>query len=40
MNAEDGNPLVEAAIYEAPTGRYAGKFVARCANDECGYLGK
>ena len=32
--------FVEAAIYMAVTGAFAGEYVARCAQNECGYLGK
>jgi hypothetical protein len=32
--------FVEAAIYIAPEGEYAGKYVAGCAKDECGYIGE
>jgi hypothetical protein len=31
---------VEAAIYMATQGEQAGKYVATCAKDECGYTGK
>jgi hypothetical protein len=31
--------FIEAAIYAAPTGRYVGEYIARCAERECDYLG-
>jgi hypothetical protein len=33
-------PFVEAAIYIASGGEYAGKYIAACAKDECGYVGE
>jgi hypothetical protein len=35
-----GPDFVEAAIYLATSGTYAGEYVASCATDNCGYLGK
>lgn len=35
-----GNFYVESAIHMAVEGQYAGEYVARCASDSCGYLGK
>jgi hypothetical protein len=32
--------FIEAAIYIATTGEQAGKYVATCAKNECGYAGK
>jgi hypothetical protein len=32
--------FVEAAIYVAGTGTFAGEYVASCAQDQCGYFGK
>ena len=32
--------FVEAAIYMASDGDNAGKYVATCAKDECGYFGE
>jgi hypothetical protein len=32
--------FVEAAIYIASGGEYAGKYIAACAKDECGYVGE
>lgn len=32
--------FVEAAIYIPPEGEYAGKYIAGCAKDECGYIGE
>ena len=37
MDATKPN-FVEAAVYMATDGEEAGQFVARCANDECGYF--
>ena len=38
--ADENQPdLVEAAIYMAADGPLAGKFVASCARDLCGYFG-
>ena len=35
-----GPDFVESAMYFATTGLHAGLYVASCANDRCGYLGK
>ena len=35
-----GLDFVEAAIYLATSGAYAGEYVASCATDNCGYLGE
>jgi hypothetical protein len=32
--------IVEAAIFMATSGRYAGFYVAQCAKGECGYFGE
>lgn len=37
---ESGPDYVEAAMYMATIGPYAGHYVIGCANDKCGYLGK
>lgn len=35
-----GPDFVEAAIYVATSGTYAGEYVTSCAKDACGYLGE
>ena len=37
---ENGPDYVEAAMYMATIGPYAGQCLISCANDACGYLGK
>lgn len=37
---ENGPDYVEAAMYMAAVGTFAGKYVISCAKDRCGYLGK
>lgn len=37
---ENGSDYVEAAMYMATIGPYAGQCVISCANDICEYLGK
>jgi len=38
---DETNPdFVEAAIYMASDGGQAGKYIATCAKDECGYYGR
>lgn len=37
---ESGPDYVEAAMYMATVGPYAGQYVIGCANDQCGYLGQ
>lgn len=32
--------FIEAAIYKAAEGEYRGQYVAGCAKNECGYIGK
>lgn len=32
--------FVEAAIYVASVGTYAGQYIASCAQDKCGYIGE
>jgi len=36
----NGPDIVESAIRVSTTGPFAGEYVAMCARDECGYLGK
>jgi hypothetical protein len=37
---KDMGHFVESAIYLVGHGRYAGEYVAACAEDRCGYFGK
>lgn len=36
----DLGDFAESAIYMVSYGRYAGEYVAACANDRCGYFGR
>lgn len=40
LRDESEPDYVEAAIYRATTGPYAGQYVISCAQDKCGYLGQ
>jgi len=38
---DESNPdFVEAAIYKASNGDQMGEYIAACAKDKCGYVGK
>jgi hypothetical protein len=40
MIEETDPDFLEAAIYPVPVGPLAGTYVASCARDRCGYMGK